>query len=448
MRARSTARVLARYLTLVAALCLASASLAAPERRLALDADATVYRLQQGAYGELFPAGTAAAPDNPVLALDVRSAGGAVQRWLVPGTETWDPESSSSLVYEKSTGVVYLLWQTLFNGIHPLLHLTSFDGAEWTSVVEIANGPFTRKGSPRLAVTREAGPDGADRTLLHLVWWEAVPGESSRKRYAPIFVDGVGDVGAPPVFDLSSFLPARDDSPRGDAAGLENALALRPGANDHSVVVGFLDPNSHRLVTLRVELLPRELDNLADEIRAHIVIVGDNSITTPADLADSAHSKLLEIGTDFHEATRHYLAEQVRKTVMSTSEHLSPEEITSIADVIRAHIVIVGSRIRVGGIEDVSDSEILEIGPTPNGSYQHLNVSVISSREAPEVGGPAKLLLSESGRSAIVTWEEDGCVHYRESSGDGWSDPGVIELTEDLDRESVYRLLEERVRAD
>ena len=73
---------------------------------------------------------------------------------------------------------------------------------------------------------------------------------------------------------------------------------------------------------------------------------------------------------------------------------------------------------------------------------------MVSDRPAPEVGGPAEIFVSESGRNVIVTWDGDGCIHYLESTDDGWSEPGTIELTEDLDRDAVYRMLSERVRPD
>lgn len=431
----------------------------AQERQLVFDSEGTVYRLHRGTYGELFPEGTAAHADNPVLALEVIPAEGDAERLLVPATESYDSESSASLVYEKGAGTVFLLWQTAFNGLHPLFQLTSFDGTAWSEVIEIAYGPFIRKGSPRLAVTRETAADGAERTLLQLIWWEEVPGAVSRKRYAPIFLEGEGYSGNPPVIDLSSFLPAADEAvPAADetaesdaalpaAAGLEDALTLRAGRNDHSVVVGFLDPDDHRLATLEVELLPWALSDLADKVRAHVVVVG-NRYSTRGELAEDARTALLELGTGFHEAARRFLADEVRGIVESSPEDpSSPEGLEMIADKIRAHVVVVGSRFRVAGLEDTHASDVLEI-PSSDGGFHALNVSVISNRVAPDVGGSAELFLSESGRNVIVTWEGDGVIHYRESAGDGWSEPGVIELTEDLDRDAVYQMLSERVRTD
>ena len=447
--ARASRRSTLGLLSLILAQGLAAASLQAQERRLTLEPDGTVYRLLQGSYGELFPDGTATDPEHPVLALEVLPASGEPERWVVPGTESWDPESSPSLVYEKSTRRLFLLWQQLFNGIHPLFYLLSFDGAEWSDLVQITSGPFTDKGSLQLAVTREDAVDGGGRTLVQLVWWEEAPNATNRKRYAPIFLEDGVDIDASRVFDLSVILPAApQETPPPEAVGLEYALSFRSGRNDHTEVVGFLDPDSQRLFVLDLELLPAAVSNLAERVRGHIVIVG-SEFPTRGELAESISNELLVIGTDFHPATLRYLDHQIRQIVNSPDTELTPGGIQNLADGVRGHIVIVGSRIGNGGLDDGSDSEILTIGPSVNGGYHNLKVSKVFDRAAPDVGGAAQLLLSESGRKVLVAWEEgEDRIHYTESLEEGWSEPGVIELTEELDRETVYRMLEDRVRTD
>ncbi|MCP3959812.1 MAG: hypothetical protein GY719_18340 [bacterium] len=436
-----------RILGILALACLVASAAAAQGRDLVLGSDGTVFRLQAGSYGELFPEGRETYPDYPVLALDVTSSDGVSERLLVPGTETWDPESSPSLVYEKSIGVLYLLWQTDFNGIHPLFELTSFDGAEWSDVIEISHGPFTRKGSPRLAITREASEGGSERIVLHLVWREEAAGVSL-KRYAPIIIDGGSYLGWSPVIDLASFQPS-DDGALSDVRGLENALAVRPGQNPHSIVIGFLNPETHRLSTLEVELVPQAVASLADGVRGHIVIIGVNAASHD-ELAEAAREKVLEDGGAFHESARRYIADEVGETVRQSREALTPEGIVSIADGVRGHIVIIGAHIGSGGLGDSGESQILEIGQAAAGGapYHYLEVSVVSDRKVPEIDGVGELILSESGRNVIIAWEQDGAVFYRESIEESWSEPVMIELSESLDRETVFQMLEERVRTD
>ena len=77
-----------------------------------LGADGAVYGVEAGAYGDLFPDGSQAGPEQPVLALRVTLADGSRQVHLVPGTGDGDVEGSPSLIVEEATGTVYLLWES------------------------------------------------------------------------------------------------------------------------------------------------------------------------------------------------------------------------------------------------------------------------------------------------------------------------------------------------
>ncbi len=432
------------------ALWLSSPCLAADDRQLVLGPDGTVFRLYEGTYGELFPEGMEASASHPVLALDILYAEGAQERHLVPGTESADVDRSSSIVFEKNTGV-YVLWESLFNDLHPLLNLTSFDGVEWSDVIEIANGPFAIKGSPELVVTREQSrgfESQQHRTTLHVTWWQEAGG-SVHKRYAPIFILDGRYSGWSPVVDLAAYVVSEGDPFLAPVPGLEYALSLRPGRDDRTVVAGFLNPQTHRLNTLQIEVLPQVLGNMADDARAQIIILGSRA-TTLQDLGHAVESRMLDFGSEFHHATLAYMAAQVRAGIESSLEELTDGGISSIADEARAQIIILGSQFGPDGLADRGDPQILEIGQSASGGepYQYLKVSMISDRAAPEVAGPAKLVLSESGLNLVVTWEDGRRIYYRESVAGDWSEPSFIELTDDLDRETAYRMLEERVSTD
>ncbi len=427
---------------------------AAEDRHMVLGPDGTVFRLHEGLYGDLFPEGLEVRPNHPVLALDILRAEGSRERLLVPGTVSVDRDRSSSIVFEKNLGV-YVLWETLFNDLHPLLNLTSFDGAEWSEVIEIANGPFAVKGSPELVVTREQGRveqgrGEQDRTILHVTWWQK-SGGVVLKRYTPIFIVDGSYNGWSPVVDLASYLPAGGDAiSLPEVSGLDEALSLRSGRNDHTVVAGFLNPSTHRLSTVEMEVLPQVLGNMADDARAHIIILG-STVPSLEELGQRVENRMLvEYGSYFHHAILAYMAAQVRSGIESSLQELSEDGISIVADDARAHIIILGSEIGPDGLANLGEPQILEIGQSASGGepYQYLKVSPISDRVAPEVGGPAELLLSESGLNLIVTWEDGRRIYYRESVAEGWSEPSFIELTEDLDRETVYRMLAERVSAD
>ncbi len=418
--------------------------------------DGTVFRLYEGTYGDLFEGGAETDPASPVLALERRHQDGSSDLLLVPGSESADQESSASMVLEDKTGVVYLVWETLFNGHHSLLQLTSFDGSAWSELIEITGNIFANKGTPRLVVLREtdviseAGAKSElNRTTLHLTWWEESTGVSV-KRHALIVLEDGQYIGWAPIIELSNFVLHDDTSAPPEVGGLENALTLQAGRNHRDVVVGFVNPRTHRLITLEIESLSRVIGSFAEKLRGEIVVIGLTA-GSRTELAEMARSEVLTQGTAFHDATRFYLAEHVALTVEQSEEEFTPAGIDAIADKLRGEIVVIGSRIRLGGLENARDSEIIRVGQSPtNGGapYHYYQVTVVSDRPAPEVGGHAELLLSKSGENVIVTWEADGHVFYSESLDEGWSEPTSILLTEDLDYDTIRRMLSERIRGD
>jgi hypothetical protein len=77
-----------------------------------------------------------------------------------------------------------------------------------------------------------------------------------------------------------------------------------------------------------------------------------------------------------------------------------------------------------------------------------LTVRPLSSRPAPEIGtpdGPVRFFLSSSGYHALVAWEEEGRVHFRETTDGDWGESGSLEPLPDLDAEAIFRMLEQRV---
>ncbi len=441
----------------LAAICLPAPESHAGEAPSVLGQDGTVFRLHQGLYGSLFGEdGIGADPDSPVLALDVRRNDGSIERWLVPGTESRDLESSASLVFEDKTGVVYLVWETLFNGLHPLLQLIGFDGALWSERIGITGNVFADKGALQLVVQREVDPvlqEGVeslkDRTTLHLTWWEEAAGVSL-KRHALIILEEGRYLGWAPILDLADYVLASGDERPPEVPGLESSVRLQAGSDHRTVVAGFVNPYTHRLVTLEIEALSQTLGSFAEDVRAGIVVIGLGA-RTRSELAEMVRSEVQAQGSTLHEAAREYLAERAAAIVEDSEEELTSAGITAMADDVRAGIVVIGSRIGAGGLEDPRDSEVIAVGQSATGGdgpYHYYQVSVASDREAPIVDAPARLWLSDSGQNVIVTWEEEEAVHYRESVGDGWGESHAIKLTEDLDRELVYRMLAERVRAD
>ena len=426
------------------------------ESPVALAADGTLLRLQDGTYGDLFPDGAATRAEHPVLALEIQYPGGRTERFVVPGTESGDEEDSAVLVFDDPSGAVYLLWQSHFNGLHPLLRVTRFADGAFSEVLDITSGPFAAKGDPQLLITRESAPIASEadeafplRTVVHVVWWQEGPG-ISRKLYAPVVISGDSFV-PPTIFDLSLFLEIPEDlEPAAIDPAYENLLGLTLGADHRSMIAGFVDPDQHRLVTLRIDALPLPLTALGDKIPAEIVIIGRHLTSLP-DLADEVSARVYELGVAFHESSRSYIAQRVRGLIQeSPEEELSEEMLARLGERIRQEILEIGSAIDASGLASLDIGQLFPLGAS-EGQFVHvLRVTPTASRALPEFGteevsGRLRLFLAESGQHALISWERDGAVYFQESLELGWGEVSHVVLGPEIGRDAVYRMLEERV---
>jgi hypothetical protein len=440
-------------LTLALALGLSAAQAGADQ--IVIGKDDTISELVSGTYGELFPEGTEARRENPVLALDIVSADGSRERLLVPSTESADIESSGVLVYERAADRVYVFWETVINGIHPALYLTSFDGGQWGQLIDFVGAPFARKKSLELVVSRSSGVSLVDEqrqilTLLHVFWAEERPA-TSEKRYAPILLINGEYSGSTPVYNLGELAaPGFADDGTPVSAGIADALQAQVGTNSRTSVVGFLDAATHRLSTLEIKLLQPTVTILGDKIRAEIIGLGSR-VEIPGDVAPVVSALLQEMGGGFHRSVLLYMIEQINGLIAAEEvKSMTTGDLELLADKIRAEIIGLGSRIGAGGLAEGEGFELVELLPSADGAAPGYLVKVtpVSSRVAPEVGGEATMWLSESGRHVLVTWEDERAIYYRESldDEDGWSEVGILELGNGLGRDDIYRTLAERVR--
>ena len=436
-----------------------------------LGAEGTMIRLLDGDYGEFFPEGKALPDDHPILVLETTATDGTIKRFIVPGTESRDPESSATLVLEESTQEVYLLWEQLFNGIHPFLRLISFDGENFSEPIEIVSGAFARKGSPKLLVTRHearrgasvgdsedavSGPRTLEHTILHVTWWQEDTVGVSGKRYAPIVIENGRFEGPAPVVDLGLFAPPGDILDP-VAPGLENLLSMHYGVDHRSGVIGFLDPGSHRVIGLRFEMISSALVDFADKARLEIVIVGHRA-RSRVDMAEELRKNLVQLGTGLHRATRAFLADAVADMVLEQEDDPlgSEESLANTADKARLEIVVIGSGIDEDGLEGTEGEKFfLDIGLDPDqGNSKHgvlLEVERIADLPVPALGFErdihrAKLFLGDSGKNAVVAWDAGERIYYREMTASGeWSEDAWFDLSETLTREVIYGMFDARV---
>jgi hypothetical protein len=455
-------------LTTVFACSLALAgSLLAADRQAALGDSGEVYFVHTGNYGDLFPGGTDAAPGNPVLALDIERQGQPLRRILVPGTEGPDVESSPFELYESSSGALFMVWQAQINSIHPVLNLSSYKDGSWSPVIEVTGNPFAQKSSPQIAITRDTynvqdPNDGtyspAHRTILHLIWWEESSNGGGNVQYAPIVLLDGTYVGSFQVFSLNSYLTGENASGvTGAAAELFQAPRIQSGASALSVVVAFADPATQRLATLEISMLPGELVNLSDFVRAHIIESGlqylPKNITA---LANDVHDAVQGSGALLHPGVLSYIADQVRAHIIESGTKV-PGQLRSIADDVRAHIIESGATMvgsRIDSVTAKSDSSAftptVEQITTPDGAVgpEHIfQLNIDASRPVPRTAAaPNSIFVSLDGSDAIVSWDLPNEVDYRETTDQGWGPINVLTLDSTLDVDRAHAILDQRVR--
>lgn len=432
---------------LLAAALVSGAGIAEPSYTV-VASEGRIHQLRQGLYSELFPDGHEADPEAVVLALDVVGDGQA-ERFLVPGTEDHFSEKPSALHYARASAATYLLWESLVNGLHPFLHLVAFDGVAWSDVIDITGNVFADKASAELVIVPEPKPEKSTRLLesaqgrsvIYVVWQEISP-SGAQKYLVPIILQNGVYIGWHDSLKLSWLVSG--DLKTDTAADLESMLRIQPSSKDNTIVVGFSDSSTGRLVTLEVELLPQALSAIAARVEELVLELADSSISV-YHLAKKVQSAIMTFDDDFHRSTLEYLATELESQILeqgSVTAAVAP----GIPEKFGLHMIGAGARVRSKGLIDTEPRSIIQMGQTRDGGgpYHHLKVSVLADREPPEVGGAAVLFLSSTGREALVAWEEEDGIAFRETEGDRWGEAQMVSLSAELDKQDVYRILADR----
>src|SRR6185436_1263097 len=177
-------------------------------------------------------------------------------------------------------------------------------------------------------------------------------------------------------------------------------------------VVGFVNANSRRHTAIQVNVLPGELQQIADSTRAVIIDTGNRlGLTLPAgrpQLAEKAREAIVAAGGPFEEEVVAALAGRAADEILGSDEH----DLTSLADKTRAVIIDTGVRFSHRGLRPINEKlaanrRIDQVNTDPRhsnepaspGALGHLiELAPVASRTAPQVGaGAVEMFVSPNG---------------------------------------------------
>jgi hypothetical protein len=440
-----------------------AADASAASRDAVLGSSGELYRIRAGTLGDLFPERRGKDSKTPVLALDIDRPGTPVSRILVDGTDDDGTESSPSLAYEDASQTLYVVWESRL-AAQSVLRLAGFDGTSWSEPIErITEDFYSRKTAPQLAVThdlfetvdRTGQRIDIDRRILHIVWGEG-DGELQRTYYTPVIFDNGVYIGKNPLYDLTAL-----DIDSGLSTSIEvspdllKLPVLQKGRDGRTVVVAFTAPVTRRLLSLEIDILPRQLSHLADGTRAVIIDTGAKLRGNLRGLADKARQAVIDQGRDsFQIELVEAIADRVRDLILGGAGR----SLQSLADGTRAVIIDTGAKLAGRGLRNpysvqaaAAAARLVEISPDlPAPLPAHvIQFRVISSRPVPQIGGSAlSLFLSETGDDVLVAWVNGDRtrVVYRDTKGGGWNNPLELVLTDTLTLGQAHLVLEQRIR--
>jgi hypothetical protein len=341
--------------------------------------------------------------------------------------------------------------------------MSGFDGVKWSepALPQLPGGTLSPKTPPQLAVTRDSYLDvvaGAailrHRTTVHLLWGEE-QGSTLDTVYVPIvFEDGVFS-GATVIvlneLDTATSAATSFEVP----ANLLSAPSITGGQDGRTVVAAFASPTTRRLITLEIDVLPRELVSLAGGARSQIIDTGAK-LSFPAglrQLAEQVRAGLQQRATAFAPEVAQSLADRIYSYILTNGKGQS---LTNLAAGARSQIIDTGAKLSGRGLRSIAAfSRLAEVpsistlGAAGNSGQplSHLiQLRVITSRPAPRVGnGAITQFLSKSGEEVVISWSEEGKVHYRASQNGNWDEQRTLVLTDTLDLHQANEMLAQRV---
>lgn len=437
-------RSLVSVLPLAASLLLPAAADAA-SRSAALGADGTVYRAVVGPHRFLFPGAPGSLARNSVIALEVEAPGSAMWRTAVPASLGDDVEGEVALFSAPGGASLILVWEARSGFISRLLLSSWQPDGGWSEPLEVPSSPFATKRGLAVAMTRDqvAGAEGGllSRQLVHLAWCEGDVGRS-RCRYAAAV--GVGE--EPFAVALDSELdPLFGDLVvlGEDRGGIVPTLAA--GGSPDRLLAAFPLSAAGALATVELRVAPTELRRIADSVAEQLArqLAAGGS---PGALAGDVRAHIIMMGSEtFRAGVLAEIGDSLAATLLRWAA--APQiDAEALVDEVRAHIIMMGVEALAGPLTRDA-GEVLGVVVGRSGAPEAdllVGVTGRSVRSLPDVGANAELLLSQTGRGAIVSWSEGRFLRYRESSGAQWSEVRSLTIGDSLDLQAARALLGQR----
>lgn len=309
----------------------------------------------------------------------------------------------------------------------------------------------------RLAMENEAGePETVqlERILFHVVWSE----DDGRVRYSSIVFNDGSFVGWNEIVTLSSaFSEMHSESEAKEVPqSLQGTLAV--AAEPGGLNVTLTDDLFGRLGTLRIQALPLAMELLGDAILEGVL---DNADAFDPDdlsaLADEIRAEIVHLGSkvDLDPNVGAFLSDQIGDFVeLSGSEFgwdlLALAEATQVEALDLGRSVYSATVVGAGGeVTVINVGDFLDHNGHRDEFSRLIRISVSGDFAAPEdVGDGVQMHVSPDGSALALSWvdEETGAVHWTEGRHGTWSDSKSLATSETTDEAAIRELISESIR--
>jgi hypothetical protein len=246
---------------------------------------------------------------------------------------------------------------------------------------------------------------------------------------------------------------------------LAGPVALAPGVeaggDAGAAVAAFTDPETGLLVSVELRMVSGELSDLGNRLREGLLEMTarlePGSPNSLRELAAGAAARVIEAGDRLRPALVQLLAGEIEGYVLATGSDwaFQPE---TMADRTRGELLALGAAFDHAPVQRIHDdarAHLINVGhrseaaPLPS---HDLRLRVTAERPAPVLpeGVAGSIFLSGDGEHALVAWEREGVVFFRESDADaesGWGPVSSLGITTGEDPSPITELLRDRVRA-